>query len=659
MAMTIAQLLALAVERHQAGRIAEAEKLYRQVLEREPDSADALHLLGVAAHQSGNHEVALGLIRQAVAANPSAGDFRSNLALVLMALNRGEEAVEAGRKSVELNPASAVAQFIFGQALGKVGRMEEGVACFRRAVDLKPDFSAAMETLAGALRLLGRRDEAAGWYRRCVALNPNAAGTFKDLGATLREAGRSKEALAAYRRAVELAPDDVEALDSLGIALAQNGEIDEAMALFRRALELMPGRAEMHNNLGNVLKEQGKLQEAIAAYGQAVKLRPEVPLPHYNLGAALNEQGKLDEAVAAYKEALRLNPEYAMAWNNLGIALMSQGKLEEAATAFGNAIRIEPQSDDAQWNLSWVLLLAGDFERGWPQYEMRWRSSNFRGARRDFGRPQWDGGDLHGQRILLHAEGGIGDTVQFIRYAPLVAERGGWVIVSCQPEMVELVRSCAAVQESLASGQPLPPFDVHCPLMSLPLAFKTDLQSIPSTTPYLKADADRIAAWSRRLPPDPHRPRIGLAWAGQPQNRNDRNRSIRLDQLAPLSAMKEARFFSLQKGPAADQARRPPAGMELIDYADELHDLADTAAMLAHLDLIVTVDTAVAHLAGALARPVWVMLPFVPDWRWMLDRQDSPWYPTMRLFRQRRMGDWSGTIEEISRAIRAETPHKC
>ncbi|MGA2441875.1 MAG: tetratricopeptide repeat protein [Tepidisphaeraceae bacterium] len=651
MAMTVPQLLGLAVEHHQAGRLAEAERLYREVLEREPGNADALHLLGVAAHQAGNNETALGLIRQAVAANPSAGDFRSNLALVLRALNRAAEAVQEAHKGVELNSASAMGQFIFGQALGSVGRMEEGVICFRRAVDLKPDFFDAMEMLAGALRALGRTDEAVGWYRRCVTLNPNAARTFKDLAATLRETGRSKESLAAYRRAVELGPEDVEALDSLGIALAHNGELDEAMATFRRALQLMPGRAEMHNNLANVLKDQGKLDEAIAAYGQAARLRPEVPLAHYNLGTALNERGKLDEAIAAFGEALRLKPDYANAWNNLGIALMSRRRLEEAVTAFTNAVRIEPEFDDAQWNLGWVLLLAGDFEKGWPQYEMRWRSSNFRGAWRDFVQPQWDGGDLHGRRILLHAEGGIGDTVQFIRYAPLVAGRGGRVIVSCQPEMVELLRGCAGVEELLATGQPLPPFDVHCPLMSLPLAFKTDLQSIPSTTPYLKADADRIAAWSRRLPPDPHHPRIGLAWAGRPQNRNDRNRSIRLDQLAPLSAMKQARFFSLQKGPAAGQARRPPAAMELIDYTDELHDLADTAAMLAHLDLIVTVDTAVAHLAGALARPVWVMLPYVPDWRWMLDRDDSPWYPTMRLFRQTRMGDWSGPIQEISRLM--------
>ncbi|MGD0387893.1 MAG: tetratricopeptide repeat protein [Tepidisphaeraceae bacterium] len=558
MAMSVPQILALALQHHQAGRFAEAEKLYRQVLAREPGNAHALHLLGVAAHQSGNHEMALGLIRQAVAANPSAGDFRTNLALVLMALNRGEEAVQEARKGADLNPASAMGQFIFAQAL-----------------------------------------------------------------------------------------------DSLGITLAQNGKLDEALANFRRAIELMPGRAEIHNNLANVLKDQGKLEEAIAAYGQAVRLRPEVPIAHYNLGTALNELGNFDEAIAAFRQALRLSPDHAKAWDNLGIALMSQGRLEEAVTAFTNAIRIEPESDDAQWNLAWALLLAGNFEKGWPQYEMRWRSSNFRGARRDFAQPQWDGGDLHGRRILLHAEGGIGDTVQFIRYAPMVAGRGGRVIVSCQPEMVQLVRSCAGVEESLASGEPLPPFDVHCPLMSLPLAFKTDLQSIPSTTPYLKADADRLAAWSTRLPPDPDHPRIGLAWAGRPENPNDRNRSIRLDQLAPLSALKQARFFSLQKGPAAAQSRRPPPGMELIDYTDDLHDFSDTAAMLAHLDLIVTVDTAVAHLAGALARPVWVMLPYVPDWRWMLDRDDSPWYPTMRLFRQRTMGDWSGPIAEISRQMRS------
>jgi hypothetical protein len=265
---------------------------------------------------------------------------------------------------------------------------------------------------------------------------------------------------------------------------------------------------------------------------------------------------------------------------------------------------------------------------------------------------------LNGQRILLYAEGGLGDTIQFIRYAPLMAARGGKVIFECPAPLVSLLRDMPGLEQIIPAGEPMPPFDLLCPLMSLPLNFKTTIRTIPASVPYLHPDSRLVEEWSRKLPADPGRPRIGLVWAGNRQNMNDRNRSMSLGRFASLAAVKNARFYSLQVGPAGEEARHSPPGVDLIDYTDDLHDFADTAAMVANLDLVIAVDTSVAHLAGALAKPIWLLVPYLPDWRWMLHRDDSPWYPTMRLFRQKARGDWTGVIKGLVDSLVEFSPHK-
>ncbi len=336
--------------------------------------------------------------------------------------------------------------------------------------------------------------------------------------------------------------------------------------------------------------------------------------------------------------------------NFLGLALRNCGKYDESLAAFRQSVALRPDFADAHRNLGTTLLLLGDFSNGWPEYE--WRRKMPEVAQpRNIAQPQWNGQTLEGKTILLHLEQGFGDTFQFIRYAPLVAKRGPKVIVECVPELAAVLRGARGIERIISRGDSWPPYDVQSSVMSLPLAFGTTLETIPAQVPYLAAPPDRVAAWRERLGNPDGRRRVGLVWAGRPDQRDDRRRSMRFDQLAPLAEVKSARFFSLQKGPAAGQAAAAPPGMDFVDWTRDLHDFADTAALIANLDLVISVDTSVAHLAGAMGKPVWVLLSSVPAWHWMLNRTDCPWYPTMRLFRQATPGDWTGVVENLTRAM--------
>ncbi len=383
----------------------------------------------------------------------------------------------------------------------------------------------------------------------------------------------------------------------------------------------------------------------------AVALDANIPEAWANLGNELSNDFQYDEAMDCYQRALKLRPDFADAHCNLGALLQKTlPTLDPAIAAYEKAIAIEPNFALAHWDLGLALLLRGDYARGLPEYEWRWRTETVVVPRK-FPQPHWDGGDLGGRTILLHAEQGFGDTIHMARYVPLVAARGGKVILECQPPLRRIMQGLSGAQQVVAAGEHLPAFDVHCPLLTLPLVFRTTAQTIPASVPYVRADRELARQWSERLPPESGHPLVGLVWAGRPENKNDRNRSMRLADFAPLAAVKNARFVNLQLGPAADQIRRSPARLELLDFTSDLRDFADTAALVANLDLVIAVDTAVAHLAGALAKPIWILIPTMPDWRWMLDREDSPWYPTMRIFRQKTRGDWSDVMDRVKHEL--------
>jgi Tetratricopeptide repeat len=383
-----------------------------------------------------------------------------------------------------------------------------------------------------------------------------------------------------------------------------------------------------------------------------LNLQPHFPQACNNLGIAHKRQDKLDEAAQWYERALRQRQDYSEAWTNLGNVRREQAHFDEALDCHDRALACDPNSAEAHFNRAQLLLLEADFARGWPEYEWRWRTPAF--PRLTFTQPRWDGTDLGGRTILLHAEQGLGDTLQFVRYVPLVKARGGRVILQCQRPLLRVLAGLDDVDLLVPQGAPLPPFDVRAPLLSLPGIFGTSLETVPNVVPYLQADSNHVERWRRELASlDGFK--IGIAWQGNPKTAGDKKRSILLSALAPLAQLPGVRLISLQKGPGVDQLGAMARRFPVLDLGTSLDETSgpfmDTAAVMKNLDLVITSDTAVPHLAGALGVPVWVALPKVPDWRWLLQREDSPWYPTMRLFRQRSIGNWHEVFEGLSSAL--------
>jgi tetratricopeptide (TPR) repeat protein len=533
----------------------------------------------------------------------------------------------------------------------QAGRLQEAEQLYRQILARQPDHAGALHYLGLIAQRAGRGDIAVDLIRRAIVLWPNYAEAHSNLGNILMDNGRLDEAVAAYHKAIALSPRFPKAFYNLGNALVSRGQLDEAIAAYRQAIALRLNHAVAHSNLGNALKDRGQLHEAIASYRLAIAMQPDYPEAHSNLGNALQNNGQLDEAIAAHRRAVALNPELSGAHSNLGSALKDAGQLEAAIAAYRQAIILKSDFAEAHFNLALSLLLQGDFRSGWAEHEWRWKCKGVQSTFSHFSQPQWDGSDLTNRTILLHVEQGLGDAIQFVRYLPLVAERGAKVIFRCNPELRRLLEGNGGVATWLAPGEPAPPFDLHCPLLSLSRAFGTTLESIPARIPYVFADP-KLSEF-RRTELAAHSPALkaALVWAGSPTHKNDRNRSMKLADLVPLMHLPGVRCFSLQKGEAAAQATTLPEGIELIDWTSELTDFADTAALIANLDVVISVDTAVAHLAGAMGKPVWLMLPFAADWRWLTNRNDSPWYPTMRLFRQPAWGDWKSVVAEIARAL--------
>jgi Tfp pilus assembly protein PilF len=469
-------------------------------------------------------------------------------------------------------------------------------------------------------------------------------------------AGRLDEAERLYQSLATIpGPHIADACNNLGAVLGAQGRRDEAVAWLRRAVAARPDFPQAHGNLGRALQELGHTGEAVASFRTAVQRDPSHLGLLLGLANALTELGQWDEAQACFARALAEHPGAAAAHNDRGHALRMQGALDEAVASFRRAIALAPDHAPAHLNLAMALLARGDFAEGWAEYEWRWKTPQGLAHARRFVPPQWRGEPGEGRTLLLHAEQGYGDTLQFCRYAEPAAARGWRVVLGVQRPLVRLMQGVAGVDAVLGPNQDLPPFDRHCPLLGLPLALGTVLETIPRGTAYLRADAAQAARWAARLRGGGGI-RVGLVWAGSRRPHSpilsaaDRRRSIAPQRLAPLFAVKGARFFSLQKdGPPM------PAHLPVADFMAGMNDFADTAALIANLDLVVSVDTAVAHLAAAMGKPVWLLDRFDACWRWLAGRQDSPWYPSLRIYRQPRYGDWDPVIAAVTAALRGLT----
>jgi lipoprotein NlpI len=429
----------------------------------------------------------------------------------------------------------------------------------------------------------------------------------------------------------------------------QSGQTAEAEMMYRRILGQQPDFAPAHYHLGNALKYQNRFDEAIASYHRALQINPDYPQALNNLGNTFREIGKFTEALACFRRAATLGPDIGEVQYNLGNTLRDMYDYDQAETCYRRATELSPEMAAAHWNLGLLLLLKGDYTAGWREYQWRWQVRELQMGRGASPQPEWDGQPLNGRRILIYADQGLGDTIQFLRYLPLVADRGGKVLVVCHPDLIRVFRCVPRVEEWVAFGQPLPQHDVQCPWMSLPAIFGTTLQTIPSVIPYILADPELSRRWSDRLAPD-GRLRVGLTWAGRPWP--DPLRSIPTELLTPLGQVPGLRLVSLQRRPSEEQVAYAPPPLVLDDWTGEFRDVADMASLMEHLDLVITIDTVVAHLAGAMGKKTWVLLKKYPDWRWMLDRSDSPWYPNTRLFRQARPGDWTGPVARIIQELK-------
>jgi tetratricopeptide (TPR) repeat protein len=656
-----AATLRQAIQLHQNGHLDRARALYGKVLDADPENFDALHLSGVIAAQKkdpANAIVLIDLALRADGANPAAHAAHRNRGLALMTLGRLEAALASFDQAILIQPNFAEAHCDRGIVLHRLRRLDAAAESFNQAVALRPQLVEAHVGLGTAYHESKRLDAALYCYDRALGIDPKHAVAHSNRGVVLNDLGRADAALVSCHRAVELKPDHAEGWFNRGNVQKDLRQFEAALASYDRGLALKPDSAAAHANRGALLTTLGRWDAALESCERAIALAPDHAQAHSNRGNVLREMNRWEVALASHDRAIALQPGHAKAHANRGVLLLDLQRLDDALASFDRAIAIDPEYANAHFNRSLCHLLAANWRDGWAGFEWRLKGSQgMKGPKRAFTAPRWCGTEpLAGKSIVIHSEQGLGDTIQFVRYAKLLANRGARVILEVQRPLLLLLADVEGVAQVAATGDKLPPHDLHCPLLSLPLAFVAGTIAIPAEIPYIKADPQRVGDWKMRLG-ERRKPRVGIAWSGgfrpdQPElwSVNSR-RNIPLQKLAPLKDL-DIEFYSLQKGEPAESELKAAAssnwgGPAMHDFAGLLEDFADTAALIENLDLVVSVDTSTAHLAGAMGKPVWMLNRFDTCWRWLLHRCDTPWYPTMRLYRQATPGDWDTVVQRV------------
>ncbi len=599
------------------GKLSEAEKAFSQVLAEEPDNVDALHLLGVLAMQTGRFAYAVDLIGKVVVISPGFASAHNNL----------------------------------GNGLRELNRLDEALASFDKAVALQPGYAQAHSNRGNVLMDMNRPKEALASFDRAVELDQGYAKAHNNRGLALRDLKRHPEALAAFERALALEPGFADAHSNRGLALQDLKRPQEALKSFDTAISLRPEQPEFHNNRGNALLGMKRWQEALESLDRAIALHPGYAEAYGNRGLALRDLKRPEEALVSYNKALELRPDFAEAYNNRGLALVDLRRFGEALADHDKAIALQPDFVEAYWSRSIALLLAGRLQEGLRQYE--WRKKREEPvAARSFSQPLWLGEeDISGKTLFVHWEQGYGDTIQFCRYAKLASARGAKVILSVQDALRDVLNGLDPGVEVIGAEEIPESFDYHCPLMSLPLAFGTTIETIPAEAQYIRPDPSPDTRWLHRLENN-GKPNVGLAWSGKPSQSNDRFRSIPLEKCLPM-LVPEVNWISLQKDVGKDDGLILRDSRNIRHFGSELADFGDTASLIQEMNLVVSVCTSVAHLAGAMGKPVWILLSFNADWRWFQDRSDSPWYPSARLFRQPDIDNWEQVVDQVIVALRS------
>ncbi|MGD0960783.1 MAG: tetratricopeptide repeat protein [Methylomonas sp.] len=632
------------------GHYEEAVARLNESLGLDAEQAVTLVELGNALTELKRYQDALQCFALAIAIKPDYPEAYCNRGIVFNKLRQFGAARADLEQALRLNPDHAQAYLHRAYCLSELKLYDAALVCYAQAIQLKPDYAEAYFNRSLTLNTLKLHDAALQSLAKAIQFNPNNPEFYCNLGITFNKLKRYEEALLCYQQALALDPDNAAAYSNRGITLNELRLYEEALHSYTHAIALNPDLMEAYSNRGVTLHKLKRYAEALADYDHAITRKPEFAPAYANLGITLNDEKRYTESLRCFDAAIALRPNHAEAFYNRAITLSEVKNFSDSLINYDQAIALEPDYAEAYWNKALLKLLLGDFQEGWRLYEWRWRTANFSSPARNFSQPLWLGDSpIAGKTILLHAEQGLGDSLQFYRYVPMVAALQATVILEAPRPLTTLFANSGTGVRIVEAGLPLPDFDVHCPLLSLPLAFNTRLETIPAPIPYLLADQRKKSVWLRLLAGETRR-QIGIVCSGSAGHSNDSNRSIPLSAFSPLFALPFA-WHVLQKDIRADDADFLANNPQIGSHQSQLRDFSDTAALIAALDLIITVDTAIAHLAGAMGKPVWILLPFQADYRWLRDRVDSPWYPSAVLFRQEQALNWSDIILAVKNRL--------
>ena len=679
-------LLSEGLALHQQGKFDAAWGVYKQILRKQPTHFDALHLSGAIALQNKQLRLAVSLMRKAIRLNPNHACVHSNLGLALQKLGRLDDALVSYGKAlainpkevdarynranalqqckrfeasvldydhvIAINPSHAQAYFNRGKALQAVHRWDDAVQSLDRAIELDPSYGDAYSSLGAALLAANMAQAAVEVCDKAITLGVDDVLTHNNRGAALQSLGRWEEALASYDQALALDPNFVDAYFNRGVALQSLQRVEEALASYDKVIGLNPNYALAYSNRSIELYKLNRLGEALTSCERAIAINSDYADAHYNRGVVLQKLQRPREALMFYDRAIALKPDYASAYANRGLALLELKRPHEALVSYDQAIELIPNNPDANWNKGLVCLTLGNYKQGWPLYEWGWQNGS-RGQKRNFSQPLWLGAEvLAGRTILLYQEQGLGDVIQFSRFVRQVKALGARVLLEVPKSLLGLMQSLEGVDELIEPGAELPQFDYQTPLGSLPLAFKTEVEAIPDAAGYVHVDEAKRVAWQARLGPK-RKPRVGVVWSSASGFKGDASRSMTLEQFVTCLDFEAYEVVCLQKVIKAEDKAAFDALGKMAFYGDELEDFADTAALASCMDLVISTCTSVPHLTAALGIPTWVLLQYVPDWRWLLDRSDSPWYSSVRLFRQSQSTQWGAVLADVLQELQS------
>ena len=597
-----------------------------------------------------NYSFAQHILDKVIKIDPNNSKANELLSYLYENLGKFDLSFECLRVACSQSNCSPEALYYFGSAQLKEGLFDQAIESFEKSMSRGGEFFEALHDLATAQGLIGELTSALNNYQKCLKFGIPSYELFFNIARINDDLKHFDEAITHYDKALSLKPDYAEGWSNKGVTLHELKRFDEAITHYDKALSIKPDYVEAWTNKGLTLHELKRFDEAITHYDKALSIKPDYVEAWTNKGLTLHELKRFDEAITHYDKALSLKPDYAEVWSNKGVILHELKRFDEAITNYDKALSLKPEYYDASWNKSLSLLLQGDFENGLLLYESRWTSKKVSEiiGKRFIDGPVWLGHEsLQDKTILLYGEQGIGDFIQFSRYAKLVADLGAKVILEAPQTLAGLMKDLEGVSELVVKGKELPFFDYQCPLLSLPLAFKTNLEAIPNPVGYINIDnyPNKIKEWRLRLS-SKIRPRVGLVWSGNLHHKNDHNRSILLRDILP-SLPNQFEYVSLQKEVREVDKLTLDSNPHILNFSSHLNDFLDTAALIDNLDFVISVDTSVAHLSGALGKKTLLLLPYVPDWRWLLDREDSPWYQSMKLYRQTSIGNWSDPLERV------------